>query len=346
MTLRIETSAAMAQPCKAAGVFNDASQLVEGWYWALRSSELRRGRTRAVSLAGRELALYRGQDGAVRALDAHCAHMGAHLATGRVEGDTLRCFFHRWRYDGAGRCVEVPSLGGCPLPAARVHAWPVAERYGLVWVWAGGHPPGPVPAPPELAGVPIRARLGRPFTKRCHPHVVLVNAIDEHHFNSVHRLPVTLRMEPRALSAACLEVRNSAPVRRDSWFGRRLARLYAGPLTYALTYSHGSVGTVTVGPDRLHVYLMFALRPTAEGRTEGQAIALTRRRRGMTGLLLDRLLLAVTALVGRYFAGGDTIVFDTIRFDLRTPIAADRAVLAFVRHLDGQPTVGGAEGRR
>ena len=342
----IDTGAAISQPHQPAGAFNDASQLVEGWYWALRSSELRRGRTRAVSLAGRELALYRGEDGAVRALDAHCGHMGAHLATGRVEGDTLRCFFHRWRYDGAGRCVEVPSLGGCPLPAARVHAWPVAERYGLVWVWAGERPTEPVPAPPELADMPIRARLDRPFTKRCHPHVVLVNAIDEHHFNSVHRLPVTLRMEPRALSTACLEVCNSEPVRRDSWFGRCLARLYAGPLTYALTYSHGSVGTVTLGPDRLHVYLMFALRPTAEGRTEGQAIALTRRRPGMTGLLLDSLLLAVTALVGRYFAGGDTIVFDTIRFDLRTPIVADRAVLAFVRHLDGQPTVGWAEGRR
>jgi len=94
------------------------------------------------------------------------------------------------------------------------------------------------------------------------------------------------------------------------------------------------------------VYLMFALRPTADGRTEGQAIALTRRRCGAAGALIDRLLLAVTALVGRYFARGDTIVFDTIRFDLRTPIAADRAVLAFKRHLDEQPTLRWADGAR
>lgn len=331
---------------QAQGAFNDASRLVEGWYWALRSGELRRGQARALSLAGRELALYRGRDGVVRALDAHCAHMGAHLATGRVEGDTLRCFFHRWRYDGEGRCVEVPSLGGCPLPGARVRAWPVAEQYGLVWVWAGERSSGPVPAPPELADVPVRTRLGRPFTKGCHPHVVLINAIDEQHFNSVHRLPVTLRMESRALSEACLEVRNTAPVNRRSWLGRWLARLYAGPLTYTMTYSHGSVGTVSAGPDRLHVYLMFALRPTADGRTEGQAIALTRRRPGLRGALVDRLLLAVTALVGRYFAQGDTIVFDTIRFDLRTPIAADHAVMAFIRHLDRQPTVRWADTRR
>ncbi len=347
MTLRIEAVADRPQQQEEeGGGFNDARRLVEGWYWALRSRELPRGRVRAVSLAGRELVLYRGQDGTARALDAHCAHMGAHLATGRVEGDTLRCFFHRWRYDGAGHCVEVPSLGGCPLTTARVRAWPVAERYGLIWVWAGERPTAPVPAPPELAGVPVQARLGRPFTKGCHPHVVLVNAIDEQHFNSVHRLPVTLCMEPRALSSACLEVRNVAPVRRDSWLGRRLALLYAGPLTYAMTYSHGSVGTVTLGPDRLHMHLMFALRPTADGRTEGQAIALTRRRPGVAGALVDRLLLAATALVGRYFARGDTIVFDTIRFDLQTPIAADRAVLAFMRHLGGQPTLGWADGAR
>jgi nitrite reductase/ring-hydroxylating ferredoxin subunit len=328
------------------GAFNDVMRVVEGWYWALPSRALRRGGVQAVNLAGRELALYRGRDGVARALDAHCAHMGAHLATGRVEGDTLRCFFHRWRYDGGGRCVEVPSLGGCQLPAARVRAWAVVECYGLVWVWVGDGPPGPVPVPLELAGVPIRARLGRPFTKRCHPHVVLVNAIDEQHFNSVHWLPVTLRMEPRALSPVCLEVCNAAPVRRDSRLGRVLGCLYAGPLTYALTYSYGSVGTVTAGPDRLHVYLMFALRPTADGHTEGQALALTRRRAGLAGAVIDRLLLAATAAFGRYFARGDTIVFDTIRFNLQMPIAADRAVMAFMRHLDGQPTVLWADSRR
>ena len=346
MSAHIETASVRSSRREPAGAFNDTRRLVEGWYWALRSRELSRGRVRAVTLAGRDLALYRGQDGSVRALDAHCAHMGAHLATGRVEGDTVRCFFHRWRYDGAGRCVEVPSLGGCPLASARVRSWPVAERYGLIWVWTGERPTAPVPVPPELAGVPIRSRLDRTFTKRCHPHVVLVNAIDEQHFNSVHRLPVRLCMEPRALSPACIEVRNTTPIPRDSRLGRLLSRLYSGPLTYAMTYSHGSVGTVTAGPDRLHVYLMFALRPTADGRTEGQPIALTRQRPGVRGALVDRFLLAATTVVSRYFARGDTVVFDTIRFDLRTPIAADRAVLAFVRHLDAQPTLEWADGAR
>jgi phenylpropionate dioxygenase-like ring-hydroxylating dioxygenase large terminal subunit len=330
-----------AGPRTAGRVFANPERLVEGWYWALRSREVGRGQVRAVSLAGRDLAIYRGTDGAVHALDAYCLHMGAHLATGRVEGDALRCFFHRWKYAPDGRCVEAPAAGACPV--ARVHAWPVAERHGLVWVWTGPAARSPVPAPPELEGLAMRARLGHRFTKRCHPHVVLVNAIDEHHFNSVHHLPVRLAMQAREPGPGCLEVCNTAPVSRATRRGRLIARFYAGPLTYAMTYSHGSVGTVTLGPDRLHVHLVFALRPTADGRTEGQTILLTRRRPGLVGAVVDGAILALTRLVAGYFARGDTRVFDTIRFDLRTPVAADHTVLAFIRHLERQPVVAWAQ---
>jgi phenylpropionate dioxygenase-like ring-hydroxylating dioxygenase large terminal subunit len=333
---------ALAEPDPGTRLFGDPRRLVEGWYWALRSDEVGRGQARPVNLAGRALAIYRGADGAVRALDAHCAHMGAHLARGRVEGDGLRCHFHRWKYDGGGRCVEAPAVRGA-CPAAAVRAWPAAERYGLVWVWTGPVARAPLPVPPELDGRPVRARLGRRFAKRCHPHVVLVNAIDEHHFNSVHHLPVTLAMQARELSPARLQVCNTAPVSRATRLGRLIARFYAGPLTYSMVYSHGSAGTVTLGPDRLHCHLLFALRPTADGRTEGWTILLTRRRSGPGGAVLDRAILALTGLVARYFARGDTRVFDTIRFALKTPVSADRTVLAFVRHLERQPAVAWAD---
>ena len=53
--------------------------------------------------------------------------------------------------------------------------------------------------------------------------------------------------------------------------------------------------------------------------------------------LVSRLLLYFTAIAARYFAHGDTRVFQTIRFSLRNPIAADRAVVAFIHHLEAQP---------
>ena len=106
-----------------------------------------------------------------------------------------------------------------------------------------------------------------------------------------------------------------------------------------MSYSHGSTGTVTLGPDRLHFHIVFALRPTADGQTEGQTILVTRRRRGIAGSLLGRLLLLLTRLVGDYFARGDTRVFRSIRFDLRTPTRADRAIVEFIQHTERQPAV-------
>jgi phenylpropionate dioxygenase-like ring-hydroxylating dioxygenase large terminal subunit len=318
-------------------VFNDPRNLVEGWYWLLRSRDLPRGRARAVSFMGMPLAVYRGEDGTVVALDAHCPHMGAHLGEGLVEGNALRCLFHRWKFDARGRCVEVPSLGHRPPYLAALRSWPVEERYGVIWLWPGDRPRAPLPEVPELAGLTVRPRLGHRFSKGCHPHVVLVNAIDEHHFNSVHALPVTLRMEPTVVDERTIRFTNSAPVRRTSVLGRILARFYRGPLTYSLTYTSGSVGMVTLGPDLVHFHVMFALRPTTEGRTEGQTVLLTRRRRGAVGWLFDQVLLCLTALVAGYFARGDTIIFESIRFDLKTPVPADRTVLAFIQHLEGQP---------
>lgn len=318
--------------------FNDPRAVVEGWYWLCRSKEIRRGRARALRLLGKDLAVYRGEDGRVVALDAYCAHMGAHLAEGRVEGNALRCFFHRWRYEADGHCSDIPCLEAKPAARMRVRSWPTAERYGMVWLWTGEQAGHALPEVPELAGQSCDAALANRFEKRCHPNVVLINAIDEQHFHSVHYLPGSaLRMEAVPRSAANIEFHNAGRVPTGTWLGRLIARFYRGPLTYAISYWYGSLGTVTFGPDFLHLYLMFALRRTDDGGTEGQTIVFTRQRRGPLGWLINRVLLRFTAVAARYFAYGDTRVFQSIRFRFRNPIAADRAVTAFIRHLEAQP---------
>ena len=77
--------------------------------------------------------LYRGEDGDAHVLDAHCPHLGAHLAVGgKVEGECLRCPFHGWLFEGDdGRCVEIPYGEGERIPAkARARAYPIVERNG------------------------------------------------------------------------------------------------------------------------------------------------------------------------------------------------------------------------
>ncbi|MBL8297628.1 MAG: aromatic ring-hydroxylating dioxygenase subunit alpha [Rhodanobacteraceae bacterium] len=319
-------------------LFNHPRDLAQGWYWLCASAELRRGQVKALRLLGRDLAVYRGEDGAVVALDAYCAHMGAHLAEGRVEGNHLRCFFHHWRYAADGRCDEIPCQPGTPPAKARVRCWPTAERYGLVWLWTGAEAAHGVPEVPELAGMECRSWRVSRFRKNCHPNVVLINAIDEQHFHSVHNLPgEVLQMQPLPRGTSNIEFHNVGKVPARNVWWRLIGRCYRNALTYNLSYWYGSTGFVTLGPDFLHCHILFALRRGDAGETQGCTVALTRRRSGLFGALFDRVVLALTAAVGAYFARGDTRVFQTIRFDLRTPIAADRAVLAFIRHFEQQP---------
>jgi phenylpropionate dioxygenase-like ring-hydroxylating dioxygenase large terminal subunit len=318
-------------------VFNHPDRFIEGWYWALPSAELPVGAVKPVRLLGRELAVYRGEDGRAVALDAYCPHMGAHLGEGRVDGNGLRCFFHDWKFDCSGTCVEVPrpDVSGKP-PRASTKAWPTAEQYGMVWVWTGESPARELPYVPELKDVECDALLGNRFVKNCHPNVVLINAIDENHFNSVHNLPVDLNMHTVAINDSVQTFSNTTRVPDSSWLLRTIGRLYDGPLTYSMCYHFGATGTVTVGPDLMHFHIMFALRLIDGGKTEGRTILITQKRPGVRGRAFNRVALAATKLVGDYFAKGDTQVFQTMKFDFQTPTKADHAIIDFVQHVDKQ----------
>lgn len=320
---------------KSPAIFNNPECLVEGWYWALRSAELKPKTARGLVFLGRELVVYRGASGMVSALDAFCPHMGAHLKEGMVEGDSLRCLFHYWKFDARGNCVEIPCQEKCDFVPA-LKTWPVMEKYGLIWIWAGKTASQPVPFVPELKDQPCAARLGNRFVKNCHPNVVMINAIDAQHFNSVHNLPVDLDLQPTIINENCIEFRNTTQVPQKNWMTRFLARFYQQALTYELCYWFGSTGTVTLGPDFLHFHIMFALRPTPDGKTEGQTLLITRERPGMFGPLINFGLLILTQIVSNYFAKGDTLIFESIRFHFQTPIKADSAIIQFIQHLEQQ----------
>ena len=83
-------------------------------------------------------------------LPDRCPHRFAPLTAGAVEDGCLRCPYHGWRFDGTGRCDEIPAIGGEAIPPA-AHLTPahaICERYGLLWACV--KPPiTPVPDVPE-----------------------------------------------------------------------------------------------------------------------------------------------------------------------------------------------------
>lgn len=322
-------------------IFNQVLKIPEGWYWLSPSKKIICGKIQAVNLMGRELVVYRGQNLEVVALDAYCPHMGAHLAEGKIEGNDIRCFFHNWRFNPQGQCIEIPCLTQIPANGILIKSWHLTERFGMIWIWLGqGQPADELPEIPALNGQQVVAALGNTFQKNCHPNVVMVNAIDEQHFHTVHKLPGSvLQMKPEIKDSFNISFHNQGFIPNTNWFSRLISRFYQGPLTYSLSYWYGHLGTVTFGPDFLQLHLMFALRQTAEGKTEGQTIVFTKYRHGIWGRFCNSLILFLTKLGGRYFARGDTRIFQTIRFDFQTPIAADRTVIAFIKHLESQTLV-------
>lgn len=103
------------------------------------SDELAVGEVKGVRYFAQDLAVWRGEDGVARVIDAYCAHYGANMAVaGSVHGNLLECPFHGWRWDEKGACKEVPYSKSIPPQAKRdncVPSWPTIEANGMVNVW-------------------------------------------------------------------------------------------------------------------------------------------------------------------------------------------------------------------
>ena len=61
-----------------------------------------------IRLMGEDLVLYKDLGGQFGLLDRHCPHRRADLSYGFVEQTGIRCNYHGWLMDEAGRCIEQP----------------------------------------------------------------------------------------------------------------------------------------------------------------------------------------------------------------------------------------------
>jgi len=100
-----------------------------------------------IRLLGESLVAFRTGTGEVGLLEHACPHRGASLFFGRNEADGLRCVYHGWKFDVAGRCIDMPSEPPESTFKHRVRAtaYPCRERNGVVWAYLG-----PRATPPPL----------------------------------------------------------------------------------------------------------------------------------------------------------------------------------------------------
>ncbi|MDG2306596.1 MAG: Rieske 2Fe-2S domain-containing protein [Candidatus Binatia bacterium] len=140
------------------------------WYRACPSAQLPVGAVRPVRYLGRDLVVWRGEDGAAHVMDAYCPHLGAHLGYGgRVAGCEIVCPFHWWQFDGDGTNTLIPYLG-TRNSAARIPSYPTVDRNGFVFFWY--HPLGEAP----LWEIPELAEFGDAGWTEYHPALWKVRA--------------------------------------------------------------------------------------------------------------------------------------------------------------------------
>jgi len=169
-----------------------------GWFMIADSEEVKDTPV-SVRYFGRDFVLYRGDSGKVHLLDAYCPHMGSHLGLNstsyivrdgaHIEGDSIRCPYHGWRFGPDGKCDDIPYYDKIPK-AACVKSWPVVEQTGVIFVWhdpENGEPDFPLPAIPEWEDTSwVHWKIDRLGTLNCHPQEVLDNMSDVAHFAPTH----------------------------------------------------------------------------------------------------------------------------------------------------------------
>jgi 3-ketosteroid 9alpha-monooxygenase subunit A len=126
-----------------------------GWFAVAISDEISVGDVKTMRYFGTEFVLWRGEDGAVHAVDPYCPHLGAHLGFGgEVVGNDLRCPFHHWSFNGGGGVTDIPYTRAIAPKLERdgcLPTWPVQEDRGVIYAWY--HPKKAAPKW-EVAGMP------------------------------------------------------------------------------------------------------------------------------------------------------------------------------------------------
>ncbi|HEY4546235.1 MAG TPA: Rieske 2Fe-2S domain-containing protein [Pedomonas sp.] len=116
-----------------------------GWFMIGDAGKLGSKGPETLHYFGQEMVFYRGASGKPHLVEAYCPHMGAHLAKNttsyvvrdgeQVQGESIRCPFHGWRFGPDGKCDDIPYSPNFIPKAACLKTFPVAERAGIVWMW-------------------------------------------------------------------------------------------------------------------------------------------------------------------------------------------------------------------
>jgi 5,5'-dehydrodivanillate O-demethylase len=155
------------------------------WQPVYHSADLVKGRPVPLRIMNQGFTLYRGESGAPFLVDERCPHRGAQLSNGWVEGDTLRCFYHGWKFGGDGKCLEQPAENPGFCSKVSIRSCPTREYLGLIFAFLGTGEPPEFPLYPEFDSFDGLLEVDS-YSRDCNYFQNLENALDMSHVGFVH----------------------------------------------------------------------------------------------------------------------------------------------------------------
>ncbi len=155
------------------------------WFPVARLDDVPPGRAKPIQVLNEKFTYYRGETGTPHLVGYYCAHRSTQMSTGWVEGDCIRCFYHGWKYDGSGACIEQPAEAD--TFAAKV----AIEGYRCARISVSCSPISAKARPPEFWRYSLLEGPGdlvvRSWIRDSNYWNGLENACDQVHVNFVHR---------------------------------------------------------------------------------------------------------------------------------------------------------------
>ena len=167
------------QKARAAGMDPDR------WYAVEYDDAVKKGEVKEITFWNLSIAVFRGEDGVLAAVQNRCPHRHLKLTHGAVDKCQLRCAYHGWAFNRDGWLTDYSHDSfGKSLIKHQLRTYPVQVRYGLIWLFPGDPEKAEeqkVPEIPELSGDNPWAGFTVDYTWKTHHSMVIDNICDFAH---------------------------------------------------------------------------------------------------------------------------------------------------------------------
>ncbi|EQC50189.1 Rieske [2Fe-2S] domain protein [Bacteriovorax sp. BSW11_IV] len=333
-----------AQPLRSHKIFNNWNIVTKGWYSTFLSSDLKIGDKKSILLNGHKLVIYRAETGKVFCLDAFCPHMGVDLSLGKVMGENLRCFFHHWKFNSQGKCIDIPC-GEEPPKNLNLNSYAVKEKYNLIWVYPETHTDEEVLEVPALEGLSdkeICVKIDDIFYRKCHYHITMINGIDPQHLSTVHKINIDMDINIDNSKSNHIDICLRGNFTTDTFKEKMGSLLLGKSYSYSMKYADGCLASLTMMKDAKlfnrikmpELHMLFSYSQLEYGKVAVRPIYVNSKSKGLLGPFKNWFKLNMTKAFFKMLQGEDGQIYDNIRFNTEAFLKMDRPVVKYIAYIN------------